>query len=192
MINRLSLWPFYLVMMCYTTAAIFLCIVAANEGNEDLLAVVEAVGSYVTCEFIGLVLLTVTAHWDLLSALLLFQHSMGPSQALVRRDEHFEHERRILKRYMIFAAITTPVGFVETVAILTNTKSLLIAFDYVALISAIAFFLIITVSFFRFRRRLKLYYADAYQDHKWYLIAEFVFCIFGVILAGFADIAELI
>ena len=79
MINRLSLWPFYLVIMCYTTAVIFLCIVAANENNKDLLEVMAAVGSYVTSVFIGLVLLTVTAHWDLLSALLVFQHSMGPS-----------------------------------------------------------------------------------------------------------------
>ena len=36
MINRLSLWPFYLVIMCYTTAVIFLCIAAANEGNGEL------------------------------------------------------------------------------------------------------------------------------------------------------------
>ena len=79
MINRLSLWPFYLVIMCYTTAVIFLCIAAANEGNGGLLKVMGAVGSCITAEFIRLVLLTVTIHWDLLSALLVFQHSMGPS-----------------------------------------------------------------------------------------------------------------
>ena len=97
-----------------------------------------------------------------------------------------------MKRYIIFAVLTPPVGFVEMVAILTNTKPLLIAIEYVAFTVAVAFFLIITVSFFRLRRRLKLYYADAYQDHKWYLIAEFVFCIFGVMFIAYSNIAELL
>ena len=93
---------------------------------------------------------------------------------------------------MIFAALITPVEFVKMVAILTDTKSFLIAIEYLAFTVSVAFFLVIIVSFIRLRCRLKLYYADAYQDHKWYLIAEFVFCIFGVMFIAYSNIAELL
>ena len=188
-INRLSLVPFYIVIMCYTTAVTLLCIAALHEDDDGLQEKVNVIYSFVTSSFICAVLLTMTVHWDLLSALLVYQHTTGPSQALVRRDEHFEHERRILKRYLIFAAIIAPVRLSEMAFGLVENDLAIFVFVIIGLSIAVVFFFIIIVSYIKLRRRLKLYYADAYQDHKWRLIAEVSFCIFGVTLSIFSSIA---
>ena len=45
-------------------------------------------------------LLTIALTLDLLTALVKFQHRVGLTQAEVRRDEHFKHEKKILRFYI--------------------------------------------------------------------------------------------
>ena len=51
--------------------------------------------------------------------------------------------------------------------------------------------LIICVSYYRLRSRLKLYYADAYQEHKWRLRAEVSFCFLGNVCCAYSAILQI-
>lgn len=77
-INRLSLVPFYLVIPCYSVAVILLSIDGVGHGKKSLDVTVDTLYVSMTYFFMTLVLLTITVHWDLLGALLTFQHGMGP------------------------------------------------------------------------------------------------------------------
>lgn len=182
--NRITFMPFYLVIICYVFAVILLAIDAAYPTYQTLAENVDTVYRFVTCSFMGLVLLTMTVYWDLLGALLLFQHDSGPQQALVNRDEHFKHEWRIVKKYFIFAFLITLQKASEMGLTLGASDETAYIFVVIGITISFLLLCLISVSYYRLRFKLKTYYADAYHDHKWRLILEAIFCILGVICSN--------
>ena len=72
---------------------------------------------HVTCFCMEAILLIYTLGQELLYELICFQLKTGPSECVVRRDEHFENERRIVRRFKYLA---TFLFIVKVVAIIDD------------------------------------------------------------------------
>ena len=91
--NKLTYVPFQIVLALLILGLVFVLAVLIEPGlqrdNDGGTSALDMIAIEVTCFCMQTLVLVISLYTELLSQLIIYQDEMGPSQVLVKRDEHF-------------------------------------------------------------------------------------------------------
>ena len=88
--NKLTYVPFQIVLALLILGLVFVLVVLIKpEDNDGGTSALDMIAIESTCFCMQTLVLVISLYTELLSQLIIYQDEMGPSQVLVKRDEHF-------------------------------------------------------------------------------------------------------
>ena len=106
-VTKISFHPYYLSMMQMLAAVLYVVVLLALPSQSDISYPSNFFKSWsliavkFACFCMECSLLIYTLTQELIYALIKFQRRAGPTECLVRRDEHFAQERKIVRRFKV-------------------------------------------------------------------------------------------
>ena len=108
-VTKVSFLPYYLGLFQALVAVIYVTVLLSLRDQPNLDSFFYEFWTlltiHVTCVIMFFTVLVYTLIFELLIALIKFQWNAGPGECAVRRDEHFNTEKKIIKTFIGIAGV---------------------------------------------------------------------------------------